>query len=98
MKVVDDNKVDKVDVLSIALGDCFEANDMVFLRIVEVEMMHLTDGVTLRNVVGTRVEDGTYFCIPDYTPESVNSRMVKPVCANVVITGNPKLVDLTKVE
>ena len=98
MKVVDENKVEKVDVLDITAGECFEWNELVFIRTMTIETMHVANGETLRNVVGVHVDNGTFFCVTDYNADNAVSRMVKPVNAHVVVTGNPELVALTKVE
>lgn len=93
MQVINENKTEKVDVLSILPGECFEAQDMTFLRIVNIEFLHLTDGTTLKSVVGVHVLNGTYFCIPDFGADNFVQRMVTPVFAHVQITDAPKLVN-----
>lgn len=93
MQVINENRIEKVDVLSIIPGECFEVHNMTFLRIVSIGFLHLTDGTTLNNIVGVHVLNGTYFSINDFDADNSVQRMVTPVFAHVQVTGAPKLVN-----
>ena len=89
MQVINSRTVQVVDVLSIAPGQCFEHNGITFVRIVEIETAHISDGVSLRYIVGIDLMYGNFFCVPDFVQSNSEQRLVTPVFAHVQITDAP---------
>lgn len=93
MQVINSRTVQVVDVLSIAPGQCFEHSGKTFVRIVEIGTAHISDGVSLRYIVGIDLMYGNFFCVHDFVQSNSEQRLVTPVFAHMQITDAPKLVN-----